>query len=245
MVEVFRNAPITEALIDIRTQLPETVSLTSLEKLHSAIQEEYPQKRIRVRWEGSVELKGEGEPIKTARREVDGYLFTSPDGRRVVQFRVDGFTFSRLRPYSRWDEIYGEAKRLWDIYRTGTKPVLVQRIATRYINSIEIPSKNFDYDDYFTAAPKIPPGLPQVLNHFFTRLVIPFLDQEATAIVIQTPSDKPDPMNSTVILDTDVFAEVSLASDDAKIDEILARLRKVKNEIFFSSITERTKELFR
>jgi uncharacterized protein (TIGR04255 family) len=245
MVEVFRNAPITEAIIDIRTQLPETVSLSNLEELHNAIQEEYPQKRTRVMWEGAFELKGEEEPIKTARRQIDGYLFTSSDGRRVVQFRLDGFSFSRLRPYTRWEEVCGEARRLWDIYRTGTKPIIVQRLATRYINSIEIPSKKFDYDDYFTAAPKIPQGLPQLLSHFFTRLVIPFPDQGATAIVIQTPAEKPDPINTTVILDIDAFAEVSLVSNDAKFDEILAILRKVKNEIFFSSITERTKELFR
>ena len=245
MVEVFRNAPITEALIDIRTQLPKTVSLSNLEKLHSGIQEEYPQKRTRMMWEGSVELKGEGVPIKTVRRAADGYLFTSSDGKQVVQFRLDGFSFSRLRPYSRWEEVYGEAKRLWEIYRTGTKPIIVQRLATRYINSIEIPSKRFDYDDYFTAAPKIPQGLPQSLSHFFTRLVIPFPDRGATAIVVQTPAERFDPINTVVILDIDAFAEVSLVSNDAKLDEILAILRRVKNEIFFSSITERTKDLFR
>ena len=64
-------------------------------------------------------------------------------------------------------------------------------------------------------------------------------------MVMQTPSGKPDPVNSTVILDIDVFAEVNLTSEDAKIDEIFAILRKVKNEVFFNSITERTKELFR
>jgi uncharacterized protein (TIGR04255 family) len=245
MPEVFRNAPITEALIDIRTQLPEGVSLTYLETLHSQIQAGYPQKQKRMMLEGAVKFEEGQEPLTTARHQVVGYLFTSVDGAQVVQFRLDGFTFSRLRPYTRWEEIYPEARRLWEIYRTNTKPLLVNRLATRYINSIEIPSKRFDYDDYFSAAPRIPPGLPQLLSHFFTRLVIPFPDEGATAIVIQTPHEKPDPTNSAVILDIDVFAEVSLASEDAKIDEVLATLRKVKNEIFFSSITERAKELFR
>jgi uncharacterized protein (TIGR04255 family) len=163
----------------------------------------------------------------------------------VAQFRLDGFSFSHLGHYSKWEDVSREAKKLWEIYRAGTKPVLVQRLATRYINSIAIPSKKFDYDDYFTAAPKIPQGLPQLLSHFFTRLVIPFPDHGATAIVVQTPAEKPDPVNTTVILDIDAFADVSLASNDAKIDEILAILRNVKNEIFFNSITDRTKELFR
>lgn len=245
MVEVFASAPITEALIDIRTQLPDTASLSSLEKLHSAIQAQYPQKGARMMWQGSLQLKDEEEPIKTAQHGLDGYLFTSSDGRQVVQFRLDGFSFSRLRPYSRWEEVYGEARRLWEIYAAGTKPIVVRRVATRYINSIEIPLKRFDYDDYFTAVPKIPEGLPQLLSHFFTRLVIPFPDHGATAIVVQTPAEKPDPVNTTVILDIDAFVEVSLAPGDAKLDEILAILRKVKNEIFFRSVTEKTKDLFR
>ena len=216
MVEVFRNAPITEALIDIRALAG--VTLTELEKLHSRIQDKYPEKRSRTMWEGAVRLEGEKQPITTTRHQVDGYFFTSSDGKQVAQFRLDGFSFSRLHPYSEWNKVYSEAKRLWDIYRANAKPALVNRLGTRYINSIVIPSKNFDYDDYFTAAPKIPQGLPQLLSHFFTRLVIPFPDQGATALVMQTPSVKPDPVNSTVILDIDVFAEVNLTSEDAKID---------------------------
>jgi uncharacterized protein (TIGR04255 family) len=248
MVERFRNAPITEALIDIRADLPPSVSLADLEKLHSQVEDNYPGKQTRTMWEGAIQPGDKREPLKTTRHHIDGYLFKSADGKQVVQFRLDGFSFSRLHPYTEWTEVYAEARRVWDIYRIATKPVGVKRLATRYINSIVIPSKKFDYDHYFTAAPKIPEGLPQLLSHFFTRLVIPFPDQGATAIVIQTPSDKPDPARSTVILDIDVFVEfkeVELAADDPRIDEMFAILRKVKNEIFFSCVTEPTKELFR
>ena len=246
MTEVFPNPPITEALIDIRVQLPGNVSLADLENLHTQIKHGYPDKKTRNRWEGTLELKGEKEPLKTIRSQIDGYLFSTPDGKQVAQYRLDGFTFSRLRPYSQWEDVYREAARLWDIYRTETKPLLVTRLAVRYINSIEIPSKSFDYDDYFTAAPKIPQGLPQLLQHFFTRLVIPFPEQGAVAIVMQTPSDKQDPVNSATLLDIDVFAEVkNLSAEDARIDEIFGNLRKIKNDVFFNSITEKTKELFR
>ena len=219
--------------------------MAKLEALHGFIQTEYPEKQKRTMWEGSFELKEEKEPLARTQSQVIGYLFKSADGKQVVQFRLDGFTFSRLRPYTRWEDIFGEAKRLWDVYRVHAKPVRVNRLATRYINSIEIPSKKFDYDDYFKMAPKVPPDLPQLLSHFFTRLVVPFPDEGVTAIITQTPSEKPDPINSAVILDIDVFKEVNLSPDDAKIDEIFAILRKVKNEIFSGSITDKTKELFR
>ena len=245
MAEIFPKAPITEGLIDIRVQLPAEVSLADLEKLHTKIKDAYPDKKSRKMWQGTLELKDEKEPLKTAHFEVDGYHFTSSNGRQVVQYRLDGFTFSRLRPYSSWEEVFPEAKRLWEIYRAFVKPVLVTRLAVRYINSIEIPSKAFDYDDYLTAGPKVPQELPQLLQHFFTRIEIPFPDRGAAAIIMQTPSRKEDPVNSAIILDIDVFAEVSLQPEDAKIYEVFSILRETKNEVFFNSITEKTKELFR
>ena len=246
MTEVFPNPPIIEGLIDIRAQLPENVSSSDIENLHVKIKDAYPGKRTRRVLQGTIEVKGEKESVKTEPPQVDGYLFSTLDGRQIVQYRLDGFTFSRLRPYSRWEEVFPEAKRLWEIYRTFVKPVLVTRLAVRYINSIEIPLKTIDYDDYLAAGPKVPQGLPQLLQRFFTRIEIPFPDREAVAIVMQTPSDKKDPVNTGIILDIDVvYAATSLAPEDTRIYEILGALREIKNAVFLSSITEKTKELFR
>ncbi len=245
MAETFPNAPITEAVIDIRAELPDDASLPALEQLHDLIKTEYPSKKSRKRFEEKIELKEEQQPVRTSKFQQDGYFFTSADGKRVVQYRLDGFTFNRLRPYSRWEDLRDEARRAWDIYSVHTKPLTVNRLAVRYINSVEIPSKSFDYDDYFTSVPKIPEGLPQVLQHFFTRTMIPFPEQGATAVVIQTPSGKQDPVITAIILDIDVFVEKSLPPEDKMIWGIFEELRHIKNEIFFKSIKEKTKELFR
>jgi uncharacterized protein (TIGR04255 family) len=246
MTEVFPKAPITEALIDIGVQLPESVSLTDLEKLHSHIKGEYPDKKPRNLWEEKVELKEDGAPHTETRIQKLGYLFTRADRTQVVQFRLDGFTFNRLRPYTRWEDVCPQARKLWDLYKAGVRPVEVTRIAVRYINSIEIPSKSFDFDDYFTATPKVPDGLPQILDHFFMRTQIPFAEVDAKAVVIQTLSNKQDPMKTVILLDIDVFRQENLPPpDDERIWKIFAKFREIKNEIFLKSITEKTKELFR
>lgn len=245
MAEVFPHAPLTEALIDIRVKLPGNVSLSDLEILQDRIKDQYPTKKTRTMWQGTFKMKDEKDPLQDAQFQVDGYVFTSGDGRQVVQYRLDGFTFSRLRPYTRWEEIFSEAQRLWSIYLKGTKPLLVTGLAVRYINSIEIPSKTFDYDEYFTAPPRIPPALPQGLSHFLTQLVIPFPDRGAVAVITQTPSNTPDPINTVIILDIAVSKEMNLSPDDSKISDILNMLRDIKNEIFFNILTDKTKELFR
>ena len=245
MAEVFPKAPIKEAVIDIRAELPDSVSLSSLEKLHDLIEAEYPEKKSRRRFEATIELKEEQPPLETSKFQQDGYYFASSDRKRIVQYRLDGFTFNRLQPYSRWEDLRNEARRTWEVYTANTSPLAVNRLAVRYINSIEIPFKSFDYDEYFTAVPRIPEGLPQILQHFFTRTMIPFLDQEATAVIIQTPSDKRDPVNTAIILDIDVFVQKNLPPADKRIWEILEELRNIKNEIFLKCIKEKTKELFR
>lgn len=245
MAEVFPKAPITEALIDIRVELPEDATLSKLEKLHDLIKADYPGKKSRRRFEAQIEFKEEQQPLRRSTFQQDGYYFTSADGKRIVQYRLDGFGFNRLRPYSRWEDLRDEARKAWGIYAMNVNPLAVNRLAVRYINSIEIPFKSFDFDDYFTAIPKIPEGLPQALQHFFTQTMIPFSEQGVTAVVIQTPSGKQDPVSTAIILDIDVFMEKHLAPEDKLIWEIFEELRYIKNDIFFKSIKDKTKELFR
>lgn len=246
MLETFAKAPLTEALVDIRVQLPDTVTLETLETLHDRIQRDYPKKNARRKWQGQVQFKENGEPIATSKDlGVDGYFFTSEDHKQVVQFRLDGFTFSRLRPYQQWSHLRDEAKRLWEVYNLQVSPIAVERLAVRYINSIEIPSKKFDLEDYFTTPPDIPEGLACLMEQFFSRMLIHFPEKGTKAFVTQTISETSDPLVTPIILDIDAFVESSFKPNSEAIWSALETLRDLKNQIFFSSVTEKAKELFR
>src|SRR5689334_7230430 len=95
------NAPITEALLDIQVQLPTRIKLGQLEAMHREIRDRYPNRRTRKRVEVNVQLESE-VPVATPSPREDGYLFQSGDGKRIVQARLDGFTFNQLKPYDTW-----------------------------------------------------------------------------------------------------------------------------------------------
>lgn len=59
MVEVihFPNAPITEALLDIRVKLPGQTDLAKLAAIHDTIKQRYPTKQERVSWRGHLEIE--------------------------------------------------------------------------------------------------------------------------------------------------------------------------------------------
>ena len=238
----YENAPITEALIDIRVELPASVTPSKLESMHSQVNDRYPGKGSRVYMEGEFSA---GQQVgAVAKQKLMGFGFNSEDGRQLCQARLDGFTFSRLKPYGTWLELRTEARRLWDIYRSITKPTKINRIAVRYVNQIDIPIANIDYKDYFRTTPEVSPDLPQGLSGFFMQLQFPQPDFGGMLILNQTAIAPATPDSHSVILDLDVFKQESADISDADVWNLLEILRQRKNDFFEGCITDRTRQLF-
>jgi len=238
----YDNAPITEALIDIRVELSSDVTLKTLEAIHNEVKVRYPGKKQRVHAQGQFSVGGEIGAM--AKQTVMGFALSSEDGKQIFQIRLDGFTFSRLRPYGNWGELRDEGQRLWGIYRRMVSPRRITRVAVRYINQIDIPIPDFDYKDYFRTIPEVSPVLPQRLSGFFMQLQFPQADFGGLLILTQTAVPPPSPGMNSVILDLDVFKDgVEVVSDD-ELWALLETLRNRKNEFFEGCITDRARELF-
>ncbi len=238
----YEKAPITEALIDIRVELPSDVVLKTLEAIHGQVQDRYPGKKKRIYAQGQFSA---GEEIgAVARQKEMGFVLRSEDGKQIFQVRLDGFTFSRLRPYGNWSELRNEGRRLWEIYRGAVCPLKITRVAVRYINQIDIPLRAIDYKDYFRTVPEVSSVLPQGLSGFFMRLHFPLPDFGGLLILTQTAVSQPSPDMNSVILDLDVFKDGAEVSSDDEVWELLETLRNRKNEFFEGCLTDKTRELF-
>lgn len=241
------RAPVTEALVDFRVKLPESTDLEKLSSIYQSISSDYPKKQERMKMEGEIDIKS-GKFISRM-KSVDGYIYRSGDEKQVVQTRLDGFTFSRLKPYQNWKTLRHEALRLWEIYSEVAEPEAVTRLALRYINLVEIPLPINDFSQYLTSPPIIPDKLPQEINNFLIRYTFHHPLFAADAIITQ--SLKPiaggeTPTHLPMILDIDVFTTPSSANQKPeKLWGIIDRLREFKNTVFFSSITTETVELFK
>jgi len=236
------NAPITEALIDLRVKLPiETQDITLIHSLHERIRERFPKEKKIQHFEYQLEF-GPPQKEKTTSSQL-GYRYDSTDGRQVIQAKLDGFTFSWLKPYETWEVLRGEAYSMWQLYQEIMKPEAITRVATRYINQIEIPGPLIDFDHYLTAAPVIPKALPQAFASFLTRIVVPDDKKQLVSIVTQIFQPGVNPEVTPVVLDIDVFKE-KLFENEASAWAIIDSLRETKNLIFFDSITEKAVELF-
>ena len=194
---------------------------------------------------GRVQGQFEGGQLKaTAKQDQLGYAFVGGEGKHVAQFRVNGFSFSRLAPYQTWQQLRNEAKTLWESYRQIVGAALpVVRLGLRYVNQLDLPQPVRDFRDFIRSYPEISSDLPQQLAGFFMQVQIPQEDIGAMLVLseVMVPPARPDVVS--LVLDIAVFMQgLKLESDD-EVWSAMEVLRVRKNLIFEGCITNNTREL--
>lgn len=237
------KAPIKEALIDIQVSAAADRGVSALDVTLDG----YPNKQTLNTSTVGLHLDDDA-PNATLENRIVGYRYESTDGARIAQFRTNGFTFSQLEPYTRWEDLKAEAQRLWRFYAEAAAPEVITRVATRYINILRIPftignGQGLRLGDFLTAAPQIPANLPLGLTSFLTRVVLTEPTIEAVGIITQALENIEDG-HAPIILDIDVFMTRAFDSSTSEHWDRLEDLRAFKNRIFFESITDSTVGLF-
>jgi uncharacterized protein (TIGR04255 family) len=229
--------------MDVRA--PMTIDLTQvkLSDLLADLEDAYPTQMQLRRREFGIENEQDGA-VRTSHTDhgVWGWRLESSDGCQIAQFRRDGFTFSRLTPYETWEDMFQEGKRLWDRFVEIGKPVEITRVATRFINALDLPLP-MELDEYLTAPPLVPGEIAHEVSSFLTRTV--FAAAQFGAQVIFTQAlDSLEADVCTVVLDIDVFVEEVFEPSATVLNDRLSPLRELKNEVFFNSITEKAAERY-
>ena len=239
----YNNAPIREAIFDIRVEGLKNSNLEQLENLFEVFKEIYPIKQKKINLAGKIEIVEDS--VKTPfSSQLNGFVFKTQDEGRQVQVRLDGFTFNWVNNYSEWNEFSAEAFRLWSIYRNEFSNLKISRIALRYINRIKIPLPISEFQDYIVNMPPIPASLPQSYSNFFMRIEVP-CDKGETSIVLSETIENPTKEYLPFILDIDVYKLGDLSSlDNNQLQSKFEELRNLKNITFENCITDKTRNLF-
>lgn len=240
--EVLERPPIREALIDLRVILNSSLEVGDFEQLWPQLEQDYPHLQIMHTLTGGLNVDaGDVTPIPPD-IVVRGFSRRSGDELNVAQFRLDGFTFNRLGQYPGWEVVYDEAVRLWELYTSIAQPSGVERLATRFINDIELPFP-IELDEILEHPPQIPETWPQRTVDFLTRFS---LEDEAGHIanVTITPSTI-SAEGVTLVYDIEVYKAGPFSLDGPELEETFAALRRLKNEIFFGGLTDQAMEMLR
>ena len=238
------NAPIAEAVVEVRVRLSRPVPLASFETFKLRLKDQFPKAQNIQFVASHLHFDGEDQVKNDVSSTLFGVRLDDAEGKWVVQAKSDGLAISRLPPYQSWDSLIAKLRGVWPVYAEVFEPEVILRLGARYINRVPLSaSENVDLDTVLTAGPKIPPNFPQSLTQFVTRVVLPMQAEGIVLTVLQSldPAASDGPFGPAhVVLDIDAACEQTLAPDSPEMWERLAALREAKNMAFFGSLTEPT-----
>ncbi len=249
---VLADAPIAEAVIDLRAfpsnVFEEAAVKSSLEKKLGGYSFLDSHREIHY------EVRSEGEkPPEQSIRDLGwrGVRFQSTDQKNLAQFNRDGFAFSRLEPYDNWQSFFQEGKFVWSVFKDIAAPITIDRIGLRFINRIQLPPGEMNFEQYITNAPAPPSGLDLPFFGFMHQETLAVPGHPYAINLIKTIQQPQNPADNgvSIILDIDVFTFQPIAqqveNDDNTLSQMLNEMRWLKDKTFFGSITDKGLERFR
>lgn len=239
--KVFKNAPITEAVIEFRINTLPDERLTELEEFEKYVVDTYPEKKTLNR--GNIKITTGTKPVIVQNESIIGYRFISVDKLQIIQARLNGFSLSRLKPYNSWEEFINETKKISSLFFNHISIPMIIRVSLRYINKIELLLPIEDISKYIACHPTIPIKDSFVVSNFLNRTEF-YMNRFDTRVnlILTTKGTTKDIL--PIILDIDVMKNTEVDPDSSVVWETLDQHRHIKNELFFNIITKETQKLF-
>ena len=239
------NPPIVEALVDFQASIPGNPA--TFNTLADELRDDFPRKELKHQVEGKIEFKdGKLVEPQIVSSSFVGVRVANKDETIFIHLQPDRFTLNNVKGYIGGDQLIDKALTRWKWLVERTKPEWVSRVALHYINRLDLPLKEGDeFEKYFQSPPSLPKGAPQAISEYLSHVVSQDAQRKAIAIVTQQlmrQHQKGKPITFKVALE--VFRTGNFPVDVTALRDILDSLRELKNETFFSLLTEETVRIY-
>ena len=238
------KAPIIEAVIDIQVDARAGATFEALDAAFADAPTFGYQREGGVmagRFGFGLSATGDAPVPHAISTETIGLRLRSSTEPFVALVRTNGLTVSRLPPYKDWDDLEKEAQRIWALYVGRWAPSKVTRIATRYINNLNLLARHGQsYGDFIEVLTELPPSLPQMINGFLQQFQIAGEKDEGSVNLALAWDGRADQESGRipVILDIDAFCQQSFDPSTDALWGRLKSLRDLKNRCFFGTLKE-------
>lgn len=237
----YERAPIAEAVIDIRVDASPEASAAIFKEMLTELSDRFENTTPIQNFQMGVEQDASQNATFHAAQAVIGYRLQNSDASRVLQIKIDGFTYSWLAPYASWEDFRKEAYELWKRFDATIGYRQTSRIAIRTINRIIIDDpRPIELAKYFRLLPTIPDPLGNDADTFFLQLQIRMNEctPGARAIINFAGSEANSGVPADLVLDLDVYVDEIAGMGEEEIWRKLDGLRVCKNTLFESCITD-------
>ena len=240
-----KNAPIREAVIDLKFSKPPDAEL--LIKFNQAVKDRYPKQSERYVFGVTASFKAGKIPEQHTESSstLDGFTLSNEENKFVILNGKQGITISKLAPYNVWEDLRDEGISILKTLSELNHQIEIKRVALRYINEFDFtPELSESIEMYFKLVPLIPSGMPFDIVSFDIQMQLPKPEFSLNSIIKVKMSSKKDSPSAHVVFDIDVFKIDDYGNNVIRIFKDLEVIRNYKNEIFFSTITDKMKLKF-
>jgi uncharacterized protein (TIGR04255 family) len=235
--------PINEAVIQISTSTQ--TSPESLKKIANYFKDEYPHQEPLTELDFMIDATGGPSHIRHA---ISGYRLTSITNPDVLVVQPGGIVAARLSPYAGWEQLLAATKKVWSYWHRVAGASPISRLGVRYINRIDVPlanNTNIELSEYLNFFPQVPKFVPKQLNGYVVQATFPTEKENWTATLTSTVLTPPPLLNTlSIILDIDLFRIEQVPQREESLWECIESVRSLKNSIFESCITDKTRKCF-
>lgn len=239
------KAPIREAVLDIKVEPHIELTAEALAAFVDKVKADFPDAKPIRTLQAEFDVRGEDPGVRSGPPLTLGSICWNESKTRAVQGRLDGFTVNHVQGYESWAVLREQAGRLWSEYVAIARPKRVIRCALRYINRLELPVL-VDMSASLLTRPEVGAELPQLVDEFFMRVVVPFPDgRKASVTQASEPVAETGAQARGLILDIDAFSTRAFDIGDDGVWKEFDELRVIKNKCFFNSLKPATWEAFR
>ncbi|MGI6502471.1 MAG: TIGR04255 family protein [Candidatus Methanoculleus thermohydrogenotrophicum] len=242
MVLKYVNPPAAEVICEFRFP-PETPwDMTYPGILYNHLKDTYPKRDQRYVREVVMLLAPEGlrEELQVTERSI----FLAEDEGCAVQVGPRLLSVTCQKPYVHWEAFSARINEAFDRFREVISADAINTMNLRYVNLIEIPTREVTLSDYFAFYPTLPPELPRAPEGFIIGCEFAYHDNRDSCRVELTDAVPESLEHNAFLLNIDYFLAEEQSVPLEGVSDWLEIAHAHVLEIFEACIKDSLRDLF-
>jgi len=240
MTKKYQKSPLTEVVAEFNFIPSNKWNGTIPGIIYKIVEKDFPVIKQR---EGLIGIQIPTSDNKRKIEPVELVQFWNKKNNLLVQSGKDIITINALKPYPTWEDFYPLVLKTFKAYCKIASPKGLSRVSLRYINAIELPVKDFKFENNFQFAIPTPKNLKQNLRFFNGHFEYDLNERDVISQkIFNAPSS--NKKSKLIILELEVIMNKFNGLGIDNVEDWLTEAHNIINETFESSVTDSLKKTY-